>query len=215
MPSQRENLRGKGLFTIQPNNVVRLKAILVISKTEESTMDNLEWLHKHMRDHLADSARTEPDYRVLNFPNVPPAVTTNRDGGVALDLVYQAAEMVRSIETRANEFESRARGLAEEATGKLKLAEKHIHDLEARQTAAETCIQQAHLKLQEAGEALKRERARVQAAENRLPQLEMRARSAEARAQECEIALSRIEDAIRTQILRQGPPASNKSAVVA
>jgi chromosome segregation ATPase len=174
-------------------------------------MDNLEWLHKHMRDHLATSARTEPDYRILNFPNVTSG-TTKRDGGAALDLVYQAAEMVRNIETRANEFESRARGLAEEATEKLQLAERHIQDLEAQQGAAETCIQQAHLKLQEAGEALKRERARVQAAETRLPELEMRARNAEARAQECESALSRIEDAIRTQILRQGAPASNKSA---
>lgn len=182
-------------------------------------MDNLQWLNKHMRDHLSNSARIGLDDRVLSFPGVPSATTNKdgeaKDGEIALDLVYQAAEMVRSIENRANEFESRARGLAEEATEKLKLAERHIHDLEAQQRAAETCIQQAHIKLQEAGEALKRERARVQAAENRLPQLEMRARSAEARAQECEHALARIEDAIRSQILRQGAPAAVRSTVVA
>jgi chromosome segregation ATPase len=177
-------------------------------------MDNLDWLNKHMRDHLSNSVQIEPGDKVFNFPGVA-TTTTNGDGGTALDLVYQAAEMVRSIENRANEFETRARGLAEEATEKLKLAERHIHDLETQQRAAETCIQQAHLKLQEAGEALKRERARVQAAENRLPQLEMRARSAEARAQECENALSRIEDAIRTQILGQRPPASKKSSMAA
>jgi chromosome segregation ATPase len=188
--------------------------MLIVLQTEGSTMDKLEWLHKHMRDHLSNSARIEPDDTVLNFPNVPSA-TTSRDGGTALDLVYQAAEMIRSIENRANEFESRARGLAEEATEKLKRAERHIQDLEVQQRAAETCIQQAHLKLQEAGEALKRERARVQTAENRLPQLEMRARSAEARAQECENALARIEDAIRTQILRQGASAAVKSTAVA
>jgi chromosome segregation ATPase len=177
-------------------------------------MDNLDWLQNHMRDHLSGSSRIETSDRILNFPNVSSA-TTSKDGGAALDLVYQAAEMVRSIENRANEFENRARGLAEEATAKLKLAEEHIQQLEAQQRAAQTCIKQAHLQLQEAGEALKRERARVQAAENRLPQLEMRARSAEARAQECENALNRIEDAIRTQILRQGPAASNKSTVAA
>jgi len=181
-------------------------------------MDNLEWLNKHMRDHLSNSARIELDDRVLSFPVASAATSRNgetRDGETALELVYQAAEMVRGIENRATEFESRARGLAEQANEKLKLAERHIHDLEVKQQAAETCIQQAHLKLQEAGEALKRERARVQAAENRLPQLEMRARSAEARAQECERALSRIEDAIRTQILGQEAPAAARSTVVA
>jgi len=177
-------------------------------------MDNLDWLEKHMRDHLSGSSRIETSERVLNFPNVS-SETTSKDGGAALELVYQAAEMVKSIENRANEFEHRARGLAEEATAKLKLAEEHIQHLEAQQRAAETCIKQANLKLQEAGEALKRERARVQATENRLPQLEMRARSAEARAQECENALSRIEHAIRTQVLRQGPVASNRLTVAA
>jgi hypothetical protein len=204
----------KDLFTIRPNNSVGLKTFFVVLRTGDGTMDNLDWLHKHMRNHLSGSNRIATSDRVFNFSNVPSA-TTNKDVGAALDLVDQAAEMVRSIENRANEFESRARSLAEEATAKLRLAEEHIQHLEAQQRASEACIQQANLDLQEAGEALKRERARVQAAENRLAQLEMRARSAEARAQECENALSRIEDAIRTQILRQGSAAPNKSILAA
>jgi chromosome segregation ATPase len=177
-------------------------------------MENLEWLHKHLQTHLPNSARIEPTDRVLSFPSSTPS-NTNRDGGAALDLVHQAAEMVRSIENRANEFESHARGLAEEATERLQRAEKHIQDLEAKQRATDAAIQKAYLMLQEAGETLKKERARVEVAENKLPQLEMRARSAEARAQECENALSRIEDAIRSQILRQGSSVFNKSPAVA
>lgn len=177
-------------------------------------MENLEWLHKHLQTHLPNSARIEPTDRVLSFPSSTPS-NTNRDGGAALDLVHQAAEMVRSIENCANEFESHARGLAEEATERLQRAEKHIQDLEAKQRATDAAIQKAYLMLQEAGETLKKERARVEVAENKLPQLEMRARSAEARAQECANALSRIEDAICSQILRQGSSVFNKSPAVA
>jgi hypothetical protein len=176
-------------------------------------MDNLEWLHKHMQNHLSNSAQIEPADRVLSFPSTPS--NTNRDGATALDLVYQVAEVVRSIENRANDFESHARGLAREATERLQRVEKHNQDLEAKLRSAEACINKAHLMLQEAGEALKKERVRVEAAENQLPQVEMRARSAEARAQECEKALRRIEDAIRTQILGQGPSAFTKSHAAA
>jgi chromosome segregation ATPase len=177
-------------------------------------MDDLDWLQKHMRDHLTKSARGERSERVLRFPGAPP-IAAGRDGRAALSLVYQAAEVVRSIEDRANEVESRARSLAEEAIEQLRLAEKRIEELEAKQQAAEAYIDEANLRLQGAEEALKTERSRVQAAENQLPRLEMRARAAEARAIECENALSRIEEAIRTQLLRQGRQAANRQAAAA
>lgn len=176
-------------------------------------MEDLDWLQKHMRDHLSKSARNERSDRILRFPGPPPAA--GRDGRSALSLVYQAAEVVRSIEDRANEVEHRARSLAEEAVEQLQLAEKRIQELEAKQQAAEACIDEANMRLQEAEEALKAERSRVKVAEDQLPRLEMRARAAEARATECENALARIEDAIRTQILRQGRPAAHRSAAAA
>jgi len=177
-------------------------------------MDDLEWLQKHMRDHLTKSARGERSERVLRFPGAPPA-TAGKDGRAALSLVYQAAEVVRSIEDRANEVESRARSLAEEAIEQLRSAEQRIEELETKQRTAEAYIDEANMRLQEAEEALKVERSRVKAAENQLPRLEMRARAAEARAIECENALSRIEEAIRTQILKQGRPAAGRPAVAA
>lgn len=165
-------------------------------------MDNLEWLHKRMRSHLSGSSPGEgADDGPLPGRPFAPAV---KRGRAALDLVDQAADLVRSIEDHAYDSESRARGLAEDAVKRLQASEKEIQRLEKKQAAAEACIEDIRTKLQQTADALERERERVRAAENLLPQLEMRARAAEARAAECENALSRIENAIRTKLLRDG-----------
>lgn len=176
-------------------------------------MDNLEWLHKHGRAQLPYSAPVDRGDPVLS--SSAPAPGEGKVGRIALDLVYHAAEVVKSIEDRANDVETRARTLADEATERLKHAEKHIQELEAKQRAADAYISEANIKLQEAAEALKAERARVIAAERQLPQLEMRVKTAKSRARECENAIARVEDAIRARILRQGTPAASKSNAAA
>jgi hypothetical protein len=55
--------------------------------------------------------------RVLNFPS-----STARDGNTAVDLVYQAANLVRDLENRANENAKYAQSLAEKAVEKLQQA---------------------------------------------------------------------------------------------
>jgi chromosome segregation ATPase len=177
-------------------------------------MDNLEWLHKHMRKQRSGSPQKSPADITSIFPSAGDGVAS-RDGQGALDLVYQAAEVVRSIEDRANEFETHVRDVAEKAVEKLKLAERRIQELELQQREAEACIIEVRAKLQQAGEALQEERARVLAAENQLPELELRARLAEARAEEYQKTLARIEDTIRTEILRQRPSVSNRSNAAA
>lgn len=120
-----------------------------------------------------------------------------------MDLIDQAAELVRSIERQAHDIEIRARTLTEDAIKRLQSAEKQIQSLMEMQAGAEAYINELKIKLEEAGEALARERARVEAVENRLPQLEMRARMGWARAEVCENALAQIEDAIRSKILKE------------
>ena len=146
-------------------------------------MDNLEWLHKHGRTQVSSSVPIDQIDQVLTS-SAPPA-TDSKVGRVALDLVYHAAEVVKSIEDHANELETRARTLAGEATERLKLTEKHIQELEAKQQAANACTSETHIKLQEAAEALKAEQARVIPAEKQLRQLEMDARTAETHARAC------------------------------
>jgi chromosome segregation ATPase len=176
-------------------------------------VDNLERLHDHMHTRLSGAPQRNRSAPIWSSPGASDNAT--RDGGAALDLVYQAADVLRGLEARAKEFENHARDLAEKAYAKLKLAETRIQELEAQHRAAEACLNGAHDKLQEAVEALKRERARAAAAEDQLPKLEMRARSAEARAEEYEKTIASIEDAIRIEILKQSPSASNPSSAAA
>jgi chromosome segregation ATPase len=177
-------------------------------------MDNLEWLQRRRSNHFSGSPQRDPIDAISRFSSVDSA-SAAPDGRLALDLVYQAATVVRSLEDRANEFGIHAREMAEKAVEKLKLADKRIQELENQQREVEACLNEARIKLQKAGEALQTERARVLATESKLPELEQRARSAEARANECEKTLARIEDAIRTEILRQGPAASSRSSAAA
>jgi hypothetical protein len=118
------------------------------------------------------------------------------DGGAALDFVHRAAEAIKGIKDHANEIERQARGITEEATKKLLLAEKRIEELEAKQRLSEAAISEANVKIQQVGEALNLERSLVKAAEDH-------ATEAEALATASANELACIEDAIRT-LVRQG-----------
>jgi len=137
--------------------------------------------------------------RVLSFPS-----STARDGNAAVDLVYQAANLVRDLENRANENAKYAQNLAERAVEKLQLAGERIQELEAERETTQGHINEANVMVREAAEALRLERSRVKAAEERLRQLEVRVRNAEARAKKSENALAQVEQAIRTHLLGHG-----------
>jgi chromosome segregation ATPase len=161
-----------------------------------------------MRSHLSEAPRgghtdSDADAGISIAP---------KDGTVALELVEQAADLFRKIEGQAQEFETRARTLAEGAIQKLQLAEDTIQALRNDKVATEARIAELHDDVRELGESLRRERARVAAAENRLSELEMRARTAEAKAEECENTMSHIEEAIRTKLLREGSSTSHRAA---
>lgn len=115
-------------------------------------------------------------------------------GAVALDLVYWAAQLIRSIEDRSNDIGGRARTLVQRA---LQLAEARIRTAE---TERQSAIDEAAAKVQELEIALKQAQARFAEAEIRASAAELRAKVAEARASEGINAIARIEDAIRAQI---------------
>jgi hypothetical protein len=140
--------------------------------------DDLEWLREHMRNHLANSTPIELSTGVLAFRSAA-ASSATLDSDVALELVSQAAEVVKGIEDRANEIESYARNIAERAAERLWIAEQRIQELEAERRAAEVCISEAHAKIERAEQALQLERARVKAAEDQLGQIVLRPRTAE------------------------------------
>ena len=158
----------------------------------------MAWLRQHLRAGSDKPAPVERSNKVLQFPDASAPGPEER-GQAALELVYRAAEVIREVEDRA-------RNIAEDAVGKLQLANDRIQVLEAERRAAE-------VRIREAEEALKRAVARIAIAEDRLVQAERLAKAADTRASEAEKALMRIEDAVRTRLLgEQRRAAGNKIA---
>ena len=152
-------------------------------------MSNLDRLYDLPSERPLKADPIEPSEGVLHFPSTPPSAAT-RVYGDALDLVYQAAEIIKGLENQAIEAEKQARD-----------AENRIQGLETELELARAYINETRVKLKEADEAAKIERSRLEAADRKLCQLEMRARTAEAQARENADAVLRIEEAIRNQIL--------------
>jgi hypothetical protein len=138
---------------------------------------------------------------VLPFRAGSPATPTN-GCNAALSLVYQAAEVIKDIESQASDAEKTS-------YQNLQIAQKRIGELEAELRSAQICINEARVKLKEANELAKADKSRLDEAERRMCELEMRARTAEVQARENANSVMRVEEAIRTQILSRRQP-SNK-----
>jgi chromosome segregation ATPase len=159
----------------------------------------MNWLREHMRDEIAKAPSSDHAQNVVHF-RAEPAPPPN-DPSTALDLVSQAASVIRGIEERAAEAEARARSLAQAAVEKLERAEIRISDAETARIHAEDTLVRLSARLQEAERELARTQSRLVAAENRLAETEHQLRAAEARASHADNAVSQIEDAIRAQIM--------------
>jgi chromosome segregation ATPase len=173
----------------------------------------MNWLREHMREQIAKAPPGDYALNVVHFraDNDAP----RQEASSALDLVSQAARVIRGIEERAAESEARARALAEAALEKLEIAERRIADAETSRMQAEDTLVRLSARLQEAERELARSQARVGAAENRLADAEYKLGvaehkladaehklgTAEARAIHSEKAVNQIEDAIRAQIV--------------
>jgi hypothetical protein len=136
---------------------------------------------------------SEEGEKVLAFPRGRTEPVRN-DGQSAIDLVYQAAEVVGNIQNHARQTEIRAQTLCRNALEKLRFAE-------TRTEAAENALNLAD--------------SRIASAEVRLSAAELRAKNAETRARELDQALSLIEEAIRTRLLGAGRNDRGSSAAVA
>jgi hypothetical protein len=129
----------------------------------------------------------------LAFPRERTEPVRN-DGQSAIDLVYQAAEVVGNMQDHARQTEIRAQTLCRSAIEKLRLAE-------TRTDAAENALNLAE--------------SRIASAEARLCAAELRAKSAETRARELDQALTLIEKAIRMRLLGAGRNVRTSSACIA
>ena len=94
-------------------------------------------------------------HRTIDRMRLQGALTTEeaaaRTGAIAdwleaIDLVQQAADLIRCKEARAAEIEARAHDLARRAVEQLNLAERRVHSAEAARRAAEAGIEAAQHK---------------------------------------------------------------------
>lgn len=132
---------------------------------------------------------------VLDFPRRRVNCQTNDNGQSALDLVYQAAELVGNLQEEWRQTETRAKNLCRSAAERLRLAEQ-------RAVAAESALSHAE--------------SRLSSSEAKLCDAELRAKNAETRARELDHALSQIEEAIRTKLMGQHRhPNEHRSAALA
>lgn len=176
---------------------------------------HMDWLREHMRELVtssnARSSETESEDNILSFrrQSSPP----KNPGAAALDLVYQAAELIGDVDSYAAETHARAEALAKQAIEKLKIAEERVRSAESARRAAETSNiefrerveKEFNVKIQEIETAMEQAASRIAATEAQLTAADERATAAEMRANEAENALKRIEAAIQTQILSKRP----------
>lgn len=148
------------------------------------------------------------DENVLSFPpsSAPEKAAT------ALELVYQAADVFRSIEEHACETEARAQSLCASALERLRLAETRA---EAVERAQREFIIAADRKLQDASRALEQAQSCIEAHKDKLAALELRAEMAEAEARQAKEALALVEEAIRKRLLRANSDAEGRLTAVA
>jgi hypothetical protein len=116
----------------------------------------------------------------VNFPRGRPDRRANDDGQSALNLVYQAAEVVGDLQDHVRQTETRAQNLCRSAVEKLRLAQRRAESAESALYHAESLVSSAEAKLSAA---------------------ELRAKNAETKARELDRALSLIEETIRTRLL--------------
>jgi chromosome segregation ATPase len=155
-------------------------------------------LRQHMRDHITDSL---PKTKVVSF-GAARSVTANNPDTEALRLVRQAADLLRSTKDHSAEIEAQAQAFADRAVAELKEARERIQSLESDCERLSSLLADAKDQAYAAERALKQSEARLAAMETHLSTAQERARSAEHRASGAEGMLMRVEDAIRTEILK-------------
>ena len=180
-----------------------------------------DWLREYMRDRLANYSAVDSAEDILESRRPP--YSAKNPGAAALDLVYQAAELIGDVDNYAAERQARAENLAKQAIAKLKIADDRVRSAESARRAAEAEIKEfsdrvekgLSIKLQEVEEAMEQTASRIAATEAQLSAAEQRARTAEMRANDAENALKRIEEAIRSRILAKMPGNARRTAMAA
>jgi hypothetical protein len=172
-----------------------------------------QWLLQQLPDRIADSSAMEMTENVLSFRR--DLSSSVNEGAAVLELVNQAAALIKCMENRAADIEVQAQALGKPALEKLDLPQCQARSAEAELQAAQAAVIKTNAGAQAVESAARQAVTRVAAAEAQLTAAELRANATEMRAAEREKTLVRVDDAIRTHLLGQRPETSSKLAAAA
>ncbi len=160
------------------------------------TTDNLTWLRAHMKARLGDE---------LGVAGAAPSGAVAQDsaaGQATIHLVSEAADAFkRSLEAQAARVELRAQQLAEDAHAKRKEVEFRLEKADAARVVAEHALNYATKRLREIEHERDEARSQLDTVRAELDAMGLRLKAAEDHADELKEALSRVNDAIRTQLI--------------
>lgn len=155
-----------------------------------------------------------PDNREYNQRRVSSASVDIR-GATAIDLVHQAAAMMKGIENQAAETSARAQDLAQKAVEQLHAAEARIRALTSAQGEAEARLKETTARADAFEQMARTTQAQIAAMEQRVAATEDRARQAATRATEAENNLVRVQNAIQHQLLAKVQPSMGRQVAAA
>jgi septal ring factor EnvC (AmiA/AmiB activator) len=163
----------------------------------------MDWLRQHMRDHISNVQPSRPIRMASEgeLPRTGPAVFDTD----ALDLVREAANVLRRMGEQRAAAKTRADALVERAAGELKAARDRIQALEM------DCERLNRLVAQSKDQLLSAEKA-LEGAETRISTLETHLAASEKRAGDAEDMLLLVENTIHSELLE---PMRSKTEVLA
>jgi chromosome segregation ATPase len=156
----------------------------------------MDRLGEHMRSHITSEDLQDVEENILHFP-----ANTAGYRGSALELVSQAAGVMKEIQERAAETEASAKGLVDKALEKLRLMGARVHSAETACRDAEEDISKLVARVKELERALAHTTAEKAKAEAQHAEAQKRLTVAEARAVTAENTATQIENLIRIQLM--------------
>lgn len=150
-------------------------------------------LREDIWDYRYQSAPRE-DENILSFGQSAP----KEYGTTALNLVHQAAEIFKDMESQAREAEARAEAMCKSLAEKLQLSERQR---DSSERARREVVSELNGKIQEVSRALQHAQSRVVNAEDRATAAEFRAQAAEVQVSKANQELAAVEEAIRKRLL--------------
>lgn len=149
-----------------------------------------------MRDRIGNDRPVDPAKNILSFQRpLPSAENSTRtiSGATALDLVCQAAEIIRNTNDRAAERQACAETFAKQAIEELKIAHARVRSAESKQQATEAALKNLIVKVDNLEKSMERAISHLAVADAQVAAAEQRTRTAEC-------ALKRIDAAFSTRI---------------